>query len=248
MNYPIFYVAPDAVTDDILELDKVESHHALAVMRLTVGSMIIAVDGLGTAYRGEIIEAKKNKALRIKIHSTVRNFGEPNTIVTLAAGLSANSKFDTVVEKSTELGVKRIIPLLCQKGKVKLEDPKRIKTKQTRYSKIGLSAMKQSRRSFIPEIVTPTTFKQFMSQIDDESVNLIFHPSKKSKKLSEMTFSENIKRVTLLVGPESGFSDEEIDLALEKNIIPISLGERILRTETASPAILAIIMNLLGEI
>ncbi len=247
MNHPIFFVEPNSLTGDIAELNKTESHHALSVMRLSVGDMIIAVDGFGTAYRGEIVQAKKNKLVQIKIHSTVRNFGEADTIVTLAAGLSTNSKFDTVVEKSTELGVKRIIPLICQKGKIKLDDPKRIKSKQTRYKKIALASMKQCRRSYLPEIVAPTTFENLLNQIDDESLNLIFHPSQKSKKLTEIDFSQNPKRVTIIVGPESGFSDNELDSALEKNIIPVSLGERVLRTETASPSILAIIMNLLGE-
>ncbi len=248
MNRPIFYVEPNAVINDILELNKTESHHALSVMRLSLGDMVIAVDGLGTAYRGEIVIAKKNKPVLIRIHSSVRNFGETNTVVTLAAGLSTISKFDTVIEKATELGVKRIIPLVCQKGKVKVDDPKRIKTKQTRYKKISLAALKQCRRSYLPEIVAPTNFSHLMAQIDDESLNLIFHPSQKSRKLSEIDFKQKIKRVTVIVGPESGFSDEEIEISLSKNIIPISLGDRILRTETASPSILAIIMNLLGEI
>lgn len=248
MNQPIFYIKPNTLSENLVELNKTESHHALSVMRLSVGDMIIAVDGLGSAFRGEIVLANKNKLVQIKVHSSVRNFGETDTIVTLAAGLSTNSKFDTVIEKATELGVKRIIPLLCQKGKVKLDDPKRIKSKQTRYNKIALAAMKQCRRSYLPEIVAPTTFDNLMTQIDDESLNLIFHPSKKSKKLSEIDFTKNYKRVTIIVGPESGFSDNEIDSASDNNIVPISLGERILRTETASPSIIAIIMNLLGEI
>ena len=248
MNPPIFHVEPHTVVDDSLELNKTESHHALSVMRLSLGDIVIAVDGLGTAYRGEIVLAKKNKSVLIRIHSSVRNFGETDTVVTLAAGLSAISKFDSVIEKAVELGVKRIIPLVCQKGKVKVDDPKRIKTKQARYKKIALAAIKQCRRSYLPEIVAPTNFRDLMVQIDDESLNLIFHPSQKSRKLSEIDFKQNIKRVTIIVGPESGFSGEEIELSQSKNIIPISLGERILRTETASPSILAIIMNLLGEI
>ncbi len=248
MSQPVFYIEPNSINDGIALLDKTESHHALSVMRLSVGEMVLLVDGLGNAHRGEIVTAKKNKAIEVKIHSSVRNFGETDSIVTLAAGMSTNSKFDTVVEKATELGVKRIIPLLCEKGKVKLDDPKRIKTKQTRYNKIAMAAMKQCRRSYLPEIVTPTSFDDCMLQIDDESLNLIFHPSQKSIKLSEIDFSSNLKRVTIIVGPESGFSQNEIDKATEENIIPVSLGERILRTETASPAILAIMMNLLGEL
>lgn len=248
MSQPVFYVEPNSVDNGIAVLNKTESHHALSVMRLSVGEMLLLVDGLGNAYRGEIQSIQKKKLVQVKIHSTVRNFGETDSVVTLAAGMSTNSKFDTVVEKATELGVKRIIPLVCEKGKVKLEDPKRIKAKQTRYNKVAMAAMKQCRRSYLPEIVSPTSFTELMTQTDDESLNLIFHPSQKSLKLSEIDMSSYQKRVTIIVGPESGFSPDELEKASENNIIAISLGERILRTETASPAILAIMMNLLGEL
>ena len=247
MQPPVFYIEPDAVSDSHAVLNKVESHHAVSVLRLAENAIIIAVDGNGTAYRGEIIHLKKNRPVEIKIHSTIRNFGEPNTIVTLASGLSSGYKFDTVIEKGTELGVRRFVPLICDKGKVKLEDPKRIKNKLTRFKKVSQAAMKQCRRSYQPEIVPPTSFSDFMKEIDSESLNLIFHPSKQAKKLDEFDFKTDYKRVTIIVGPESGFSGEEIALAEEHSISMLSLGGRILRTETAGPVITAVIMHAIGE-
>ena len=244
MNEPVFYVLPDNAGEQHLILDKVESHHAVTVMRLTPGAIVVAVDGNSTAYRGEITVAKKNKPVEIKVHAVVRNYGEPDTILTLAAGISTSSKFETVIEKGTELGVKRFVPLICEKGKVKLDDPKRIKTKIARYRKIALAAMKQCRRSFTPEITHPTSFQEFMNSVDPESNNFIFHPSQKSLPVKNISFDKPSKRVLILVGPESGFSETEIELAEKNHLIPISLGKRILRTETAGPVISALIMQI----
>lgn len=248
MNHPIFFVEAKNVTGNSALLDKSESHHATKVMRLGKGAQVILVDGLGIAYRGEITKVGRTNPVEILIHSTIRNFGEPDTVVTLASGLSTNYKFDSVVEKATELGVKRIVPLMTEKSKIKLDDPKRLKSKQTRYENIARSAIKQCRRSYIPEISFPTNIKDYLNQLDSDSINLIFHPSKSGQRLTDIDFSRHPQRVNIIVGPESGFSADELELALEKSVIPITIGDRILRTETAGPVILGVIMNLLGEL
>jgi len=248
MNHPIFFVETKNVNENQAVLDKDESHHAIKVMRLSLGAQVVLVDGFGTAYRGEVAKLGRNNPVEILIHSTLRKFGEPDAVVSLASGLSTNSKFDFVVEKATELGVKRIIPLLTEKSKIKLDDPKRLKSKQTRYEKIARSAIKQCRRSYIPEISLPVSFKDYLKEIDPNSLNLIFHPGKNARGLASIDFSKNPQRVNIIIGPESGLSEAEIELAKEKSIQAITLGSRIMRTETAGPVILGIIMNLLGEL
>ena len=248
MEPPFFYSAPDSFNDHHITLDKTESHHAVKVLRLRMGSLIIIVDGLGNACRAEIVKISRAGLVEAKIHSRMRNYGEPAIILTLAAGLSTGYKFDTVVEKGTELGVKRFVPLITEKSKVKLEDPKRIKTKITRYEKVALSAVKQCRRSYRPEITSIITFDDYMKQTDPDSLNLIFHPASKAQRLSELKFNNQTKRINLLVGPEAGFSDNEIETAGNNGYLPVTLGSRILRTETASPVICALIMNLFGEL
>lgn len=248
MNHPIFFVETKNVVENHAVLNKDESHHAAKVMRLGKGTMVILVDGLGMAYRGEIVKIGRTNPVEILIHSAIRNFGESDRVITLASGLSTNYKFDTVVEKATELGVKRIVPLMTEKSKIKLDDPKRLKTKQNRYEKIARAAIKQCRRSYIPEISYPVSFKDYLKEVDPEHLNLIFHPGKLAQGLNSINFSNSPQRVNILVGPESGFSDEEIALAEQKSIQPVTLGSRIMRTETAGPVILGIIMNLLGEL
>jgi 16S rRNA (uracil1498-N3)-methyltransferase len=167
--------------------------------------------------------------------------------LTLAAGLSTGSKFDAVIQRGTELGVSRFIPLLTEKSKVAVDEPKRAKAKVTRWRRVAMAAMKQCRRSYIPEIAVPTGLQSFLEQHESSDLGLIFHPGKAGKPLSEVGLNDSSKRVTLLVGPESGFSEDELDMARDAGIAPISLGPRILRTETAGPIVVALVMARLGE-
>lgn len=244
---PILYLDPKSIDGDTAQLASAEGRHASKVLRLSRGDLIIAVDGLGTAYRSEITRVSRAGQVQIRIHSLTRNFGEPNVRLTLAAGLSAASKFDTVVEKGTELGVSRFVPILTEKSKVRVDDERRARTKVARYEKVALAAMKQSRRSFRPEITFPVAFRDYMKEVDRSSLSLLFHPAA-STRYGDVDLPPDTKRINIIVGAESGFSDDEIELALGRDVRLVSLGRRILRTETAGPVICALVMNSLGEL
>ena len=247
MEPPLFFATIDNIEGDQIRLSAAESHHALDVMRLRTGALVIVVDGLGTAYRGELrIESKKSAI--VNVLAQVRNFGEPNCRLTLAAGLSAGFKFDEVVDKGTQLGVSRFVQVVTEKSKVKAEDARRMGLKTARLEKVALASMKQCRRSFRPEIVAPMSITQYLNQIDRESFKVICHPSSQTRTLAEILPAEPPKRVTLLVGPEAGFSEDEVKLARSKGFVEVSLGPRILRTETAGPVICALVMEHLGEL
>ncbi len=248
MDAPIFYAVPSTITDQQVKLSKTESHHAARVLRLGVGDMAMVVDGLGNAYRGEITRLPRSGPVEIRIHSHARNFGEPNVILSLASGLSAGSKYDLVIEKGTELGVKRFIPLITGKSKVKVDDAKRMRTKVARYEKVALAAMKQCRRSYRPEISLPVRFENYLGEIGRESLNLLFHPSSQSRPFDDIQFPPGLKRINLIVGSESGFTADEVDEAVTCGITVVSLGKRILRTETAGPVACALVMSRLGEL
>jgi 16S rRNA (uracil1498-N3)-methyltransferase len=247
MTIPVFYAPPENRTDDLIMLPSAEAHHAATVMRLQQGARIVVVDGCGMGFRGEIVSISK-KSVEVRVHTEVRNFGEPAARVTLAAGLSAGEKFDTVVEKGTELGVKRFVPVISEKSKVKLDDPLRAASRRNRLEKVALAAMKQCRRSYRPEIATPLTLRLFLGESDKQDMNLAFIPGEKSRPLEAIPFDKGSGRVNLLVGPESGFSDAEIDYILNAGFTPVSLGPRILRAETAGPVAVALVMSHLGEL
>ncbi len=247
MEPPIFYALPEHLLNDVIELPRTESHHALTVLRLKPAAIVMVVDGVGNACRGEILAGGK-EIVRVRVHSRRRDFGEPAVRLTLAAGLSTASKFDEIVEKGTELGVKRFVPIICDKSKVKIEDASRARAKVTRLEKVALAAMKQCRRSYRPEISVPVSLPQFLREVDTESLNLIFVPSKLARPLDQLKIENDTKRASVLVGPEAGFSDEEVDLAVAGGFVAASLGSRILRAENAAPVACALIMHCLGEL
>lgn len=248
MELPIFYAPPKCRHGDIILLPDSESHHAVTVMRLSQADSLIVIDGLGSAYQGEIARIVGRKIVEVRIHSEIRNLGEPAVLLTLAAGISTGFKFDTVVEKCTELGAKRFVPIISKKSKVKLDDPKKAAARTRRLERVALATIKQCRRSYRPDISLPTSFEEFIREADRESLKLIFHPDDESGSLDSLPLTSKVKRVTLLVGPESGFTPEEVAKAVAAGFISISLGSRILRSETAGPTVCSLIMHILGEL
>ncbi|RME26732.1 MAG: 16S rRNA (uracil(1498)-N(3))-methyltransferase [Candidatus Zixiibacteriota bacterium] len=210
------------------------------------GSPVMVVDGLGRACRGELIIGRNRSEVRVI--NELRNYGEPAVHVTLAAGLSAGHKFDTTVEKATELGVRRIVPLITEKGKVSLEEPKRARTKLRRWERVALAAVKQCRRSCRPEIASPRTIATFLAEADPDDCKLVFATTGQRSTLADVLGKDNVRRVTLLIGPEAGLTDEETAAAVARGFVPVTLGPRVLRTETAGPVACALVMQQLGEL
>lgn len=247
MSVPVFYAPPENRSGARIVLPASEAHHAVAVMRLGEGDRVIVVDGCGMAARGEIAVATKSR-VEVTSHADIRNFGEPSVRLTLAAGLSAGEKFDTVVEKGTELGVRRFVPIISEKSKVKLIEPTKAAARRSRLEKVALAAMKQCRRSHRPDIATALTLRQFLDETDRSDLNLAFLPIDGAGSLNLLTGLSDVTRVNLLVGPESGFSEEEVEYILRAGFALISLGPRILRAETAGPVVTALVMDRLGEL
>jgi 16S rRNA (uracil1498-N3)-methyltransferase len=248
MDLPVFYAPPESIVGDVITLSATESRHAVKALRLRRGDLVMVIDGLGRAYRGELTMGESAGRRQVTIVQTLRGFGEPLVKLTLAAGLSTASKFDTVVQKGTELGVSRFIPLLTEKSRIRIEDSKKAASKQKRLERVALSAAKQSRRSLCPAITLPTTFDSLLEQIDKDDLKLIFHRDAPGASSVGKLVSSDTRRVTALVGPESGFSADEVTRAVAAGFHPISLGPRVLRTETAGPAVCALIMSALGEL
>jgi len=248
MMPPIFYVPLEQINKEATLLNRDESRHAVNILRLKRSAQVMVVDGLGTAYRGEISKIARDGEVSVKIYSEVRNFGEPLVRLTLAAGLSSSYKFDSVVQKGTELGVTRFVPILTAKSKVKIDDPKRARSRQKRLEKVALASIKQCRRAYRPIVSLPVKFEQFMSEVDKDELRLIFDTTDNARPFSELEIDSSVRRVCLLVGPESGFSREERERALESGFVLVGLGSRLLRTETAGPVACALLMNRLGEL
>ncbi len=234
MDY--FYAPPSNVSSGFITIDGDECAHLTHVMRKKVGDTIRVVDGTGNAYDARIEEIARRSA-RCNILQHHRRLHEPDREVTLGVALLKNgSKFDFLVEKCTELGVSSIVPLLTERT-----IPQRART--DRYQKLALAAMKQSARCVLPTVHNVEHFTAFLSPVPQSSLKLIPHEQVATPTLTDVLRGRAFQSIVVCIGPEGGFSDEEIDQAQAAGFIPVSLGTRRLRTETA--AIVAVALCLL---
>jgi 16S rRNA (uracil1498-N3)-methyltransferase len=230
-----FYTPPDHITTQQLTIDGDEFSHLAHVMRKKPADTIRVVDGNGTAYDATITEITKRSAL-CTIHSRHTRVHEAEIDMTLAVALLKNgSNFDFLVEKTTELGVNAIIPLRTERT-----IPQHAKI--DRWQKLALAAMKQSGRCVLPRVAALTSFKDFLAATTTASLRLIPH-----EKVELPTIAQKIQHgkhfsAVVCIGPEGGFSDEEIDAAIRAGFTPVSLGARRLRTETAAIVAVAAVL------
>ncbi|MGA2775878.1 MAG: RsmE family RNA methyltransferase [Candidatus Omnitrophota bacterium] len=223
-------------------------HHLKDVLALKPGEEVIIFDGTGNEYRAQI-EIISNKAVELKIKEKLNPNVPDKFPLTVACAIPKKSKFDDIVDKLTQLGVDRIIPMLTERVIVKLAGYKGI-LRKLRWEKIALNASEQSKRKNLPLIETPTNIKEVIANSSNFNLKLIptlegrREPLKDvlSKYLPVQAKSETVPdeycsfSIIILIGPEGDFSDEEVRLALNSGFIPVSLGKEVLRVETAAVA------------
>jgi 16S rRNA (uracil1498-N3)-methyltransferase len=222
----IFY-APD-ITENLYSLDETESRHIVRVLRMTRGSNIRLIDGNGNLYEGIIDNADQKRCI-IKITGVIRDFEKRNYRLHIAISPLKNpERFEWFIEKSVEIGVDEITPLICRHT----EKPG-IKTE--RVNNLIISAMKQSLKANKTVFNKPCRFSDFVEE-HHEGTLMIAHCNEELKrnKISEI-YSRN-DNATILIGPEGDFSTEEIERASRRNFEPVHLGNSRLRSETAGIA------------
>lgn len=241
-----FYTNPDKINKETLTIDGDEARHILSVLRRGAGDEIDVVDGRGTKYR-VLIEEVSRDFLQGKILSRTRMENEPDCHVTLAQAICRKERMDFLIEKATEIGVYSIIPIVTQRNLVKVDDASREKNKIERWRRLAIAAMKQSLRTVLPEIHEVTPFDQLLPQIGNFDLCLIASLDKDAKSVTECEqFKTRPDRALLIVGPEAGFTEEELSKAKSLGAIPISLGPRRLRTETAGVVFLSLALHQLA--
>lgn len=238
-----FYHSNPLDLNQIIILDEFSSHHAIRVMRVKVDDFLILFNGDGFEYRGRVSDINK-KTINIEILSKEKNNNESPININLFQSISSNEKMDMVIQKATELGVSSIQPIFTSRSTVKLSLD-RIKKRLIHWRQVSISACGQSGRSKIPTIKSPIGFDRFVEGITTNSLNLLLHPdnSKESSNLPNKYSGD----INIFIGPEGGFSQDEVLLLKKQNCINIQLGSRILRTETAPLAIIAILQYKYGD-
>ena len=244
-----FYVPKHQISDDKLQILGPEFHHLTNVVRLKKGDEITVLDGEGGIYDVILTDISKKPPIAIGEIKSWKQAQRPSLEITLVQAIAKPDSMDVIVQKATELGVYKIIPMTCQHSVPDLSGV-RSKRRIERWHQIAISASKQSKRPFFPLI---DDIKSFQSALDDLNIEirLIFiAPSMNyvsAQRLKDVLKKINGKKIQIIIGPEGDFTKTEIDYAISKNAIPVSLGENILRTETASISALAIVSYEMGD-
>ena len=239
-----FYHSNSLDLNQIIILDEFSSHHALRVMRVKVDDFLVLFNGDGFEYRGRVSDFNK-KTINIEILSKEKNNNESPININLFQSISSNEKMDMVIQKATELGVNSIQPIFSSRSTIKLSLD-RTKKRLMHWRQVSISACEQSGRSKIPTIKSPIGFDQVSKEIKTtNSLNLVLHPD--SQQPSSNLPHEYSGDINIFIGPEGGFNQEEVSFLKKQNCINIQLGPRILRTETAPLAIIAILQYKYGD-
>ncbi len=237
-----FFVLPEQINNGCITITGDDLRHLSKVLRLREGDAITVCDSQGTDYNCKINKISKTEAIAAILGSCTSN-SEPPINVTIYQGLPKSDKMDYIVQKCVELGAVKIVPVITKRAVAIPHDESK---KIARWQKIAFEAAKQCGRGILPEVSGCVTFEQAVEAISQsDALNLIPYENEKCSKLRDALTSKN--NINILIGPEGGFDEAEIELAMSKNIKPVTLGPRILRTETAPLAVLAAVMYELGD-
>lgn len=239
-----FFVDSSAIGEGKVRITGADLNHMKNVLRMKPGEAVLISDGTGKDYNCQVETYTDGEGI-LKILSENEDSRELPSRIWLFQGLPKSDKMEVIIQKAVELGAAGVIPVATRNAVVKL-DAKKAEAKVRRWQAIAESAAKQSKRSYIPQVGMVMSLKEAFSYIEEQKFDLCMIPYELEKGM------DGIKQVlgrlapgqqiAVFIGPEGGFDEDEIRLALEKNVIPVSLGKRILRTETAGPAILALLM------
>lgn len=240
-----FFTDSSRIKDGIVTIKGDDAHHIKNVLRMKEGEMINLSTGDEWEYYCRIA-AFEEDGIKAKIEDIQKSGRELLCEITLFQCLPKKDKMELVIQKSVELGVHRIVPVLSARCIVK-PDPKKEELKTKRLNAIALSAAKQSLRMIEPEVERTMSFEQAVAAAAACDISFIPYEKAEDMQATRKLF-EGIKpgmSIGIIIGPEGGFEESEIDMAEKAGIRAVSLGKRILRTETAGPAVLAILMYLL---
>lgn len=234
---------PEKLTcGEFVQLDANTSNHLIRVLRTSVNSPVILFNGDGFDYVCRTCDADA-KSTRVVVASKTEVNNESNLSITLIQGLSRNDRMDTTIQKSVELGANKIVPIICQRSNTKLAKDKQLK-KLEHWRNIAFSACEQSGRCKIPKVTEIKSIHNFQHELDTDALKIILDPESEIS-LRHVAFSQ--QPIEIFVGPEGGLNNEEMRQLQENKFQNIRFGPRILRTETAGPAVISALQILWGD-
>ena len=231
---PRIYTDNTLITDQQIDLDKKASRHIVKVLRLNAGESLSVFNGDGRDYSAVLVRSAKTATIRIT--GSRNNPTESPLKVTLAQGISRGDRMDYCLQKSVELGVHAIQPLMTEKSSIKL-DVERLDKKHRHWREILISACEQCGRSVVPQLAGATTLKDWLDHYDKAVPLQVLQPD----ATTALARAQSAIQCTVAIGPESGFSARELALFKQVGAQTYSLGPRVLRTETAAVAALSVL-------
>jgi 16S rRNA (uracil1498-N3)-methyltransferase len=247
-----FYAPPEMFAPDgsIVKLGAEEARHMRDVLRLGRGDEVFVFDGAGREFRCRVDEYGRDSAT-LSVHGEVEA-ARPESVLhlTLAVALLKGEKFDLVVQKATELGVGRIVPVVTKLADVRVRDERDGARRVARWRRIALEACKQSGRARVPEISAPVGFEEVVESASNAGEWRVLFAERGGQSLSEAIAKLPARplAVTALVGSEGGWTDEELALCRAAGWSIITLGGRTLRAETAAIAVTALLQHAFGDL
>ena len=230
------YVPSSQISEDTIHINESEQHHLLNVLRLKAGNQVEVFDGVGNRYIASLCDTRTSP-LQAKI---LRHQFHPHTppYITLFQGLPKFDKMDLIVQKTTEIGVNEIVPMICQRSIPKSV----VQQKRTaRWQRIANEAAKQCKRPHFVHVFAPQGLEECL--VDHLDLLILLWEGEKRQELKEILRNHGeAKSVGLFVGPEGGFTDEEVEWALQNGCVSATFGDNILRTETAAIVGMASVM------
>jgi len=240
-----FYSGSENVSQDrIIISDRQQLHHLKDVLRLEAGDEAAVFDDKGNVYQVEV-ESLSYRNVVLKIKDIRKSDKSKRILIAIGCAIPKKSKMDDIIDKLTQLGVDKIIPLITERVIVKLDKDKKSQ-RQKRWQKIALSASKQSQRNTVPVVEVVMDFEEIIKRAQDFDLKLIPNLRGERRTLKEALIGKKPKSVLVLIGPEGDFSPEEISMAIKAGFIPVTFGDFVFRVETACLYIASVLNYELG--
>jgi 16S rRNA (uracil1498-N3)-methyltransferase len=236
---PRFFVDKEAVSEGCIRLSGDNARHIAQVLRSKPGEEITVCDKEGTDYYCRI-SSLDNELVEAEIINSWASSSEPTVRITLYQGLPKGDKMELIIQKCIELGIARIVPVATEFSVVKLSGKE--DKKLARWNKIAEAAAKQCGRGIIPVVDRVMSFKEAVEDSKRLDRSIIFYEKEKSRGIKQFIADFKGESIGMLIGPEGGFSENEARLAIESGAESLTLGKRILRTETAGMAATSILV------
>lgn len=219
------------------------AYHVARVLRMREGAPLTVFDGSGNDYHAEIVRVEGDK-VTVQLRAQSLNTAESPLRITLVQGISRSERMDWTLQKATELGVTAVAPVLTARSVVRL-DEKQAQKKQAHWRGIVIGACEQSGRARIPSISAPSSLRDYFANVPKDGMRLVLSPTAPASLTGLASLAS---KVELLIGPEGGLDDDEISAAQKAGFMPVRLGPRVLRTETAAVVALTVLQALWGDL